>query len=200
MKTFGRMMLAAIAAILMQAGTAQADGVGGYLEYSGTAGELEFDIGTLDQDSNRVGFGVTYSTNPQGPELFNYRLDAGYVHTWEKISGETDEWNGFNVNNAFGFRLYQNSSTRVWVGPAIGMGVDVLSGSGPDVASFTVGAGPQLGVNLAASEKMTVALTAGYQYRFRYVWSDNNLFDNRHVSGHGSYWMANVAMMFNTGS
>ena len=203
MKTFGTMAIAALAAFLMPATTAYADGVGGYIEYSGYADTVDFPgAGKLDQNGNSIGVGVTYSTNPQGDHLFNYRLDAGYVHTWDEVGASgTNNWNGFSMNNAFGFRVFQDSSTRVWIGPAVGFGFDALadSGPGPDIYTFSIGGGPQIGVNLATSESLTVAFTAGYQYRYRHVWNTDSDFDDG-ADGHGSYWLANVAMMFNTGS
>ena len=204
MKTFGTMAIAALAAFLMPAATAHADGVGGYIEYSGYSDTVDFggQVGKLDQNGNRIGAGVTYSTNPQGERLFNYRLDAGYVHSWDEVGESgTNNWNGFSMNNAFGFRVFQNSSTRVWIGPAVGLGFDALadSGPGPDIYTFSIGGGPQIGVNLATSERLTVAFTAGYQYRYRHVWNTDLDFDDG-ADGHGSYWLANIAMMFNTGS
>ena len=69
MKTFGTMAIAALAAFLMPATTAYADGVGGYIEYSGYADTVDFPgAGKLDQNGNRIGVGVTYSTNPQGDQ------------------------------------------------------------------------------------------------------------------------------------
>ena len=207
MKIIYRAGLAAVAAILMQVGAAQAAGIGGYLEYSGYQSDLSIEDSEYLLDGNRIGVGVTYSTNPQGSRLFNYRLDAGYVYTWEKVRGGPNyDYNGFSLNNAFGFRIFQNNSTRVWIGPAIGLGFDVLDQStdeyfdSGDVKTFTIGGGPQIGVNLAASQDLTVAFTAGYQYRYRVEWYeeiDRTDLDNGH--GSGSYWLANIALMYNTG-
>jgi len=207
MRMSSRTGLALIAAILMHSGAAQAAGIGGYLEYSGYQNDLKFDYSNdLLIDGNRIGVGVTYSTNPQGSALFNYRLDAGYVHTWEKVrKGYSYDSNGFSLNNAFGFRVFQNDSTRVWIGPAVGLGFDILNKStdrefdSGDVKTFTIGGGPQIGVNLAASQKLTVALSAGYQYRYRVEWYGDIDVDDDNAHGSGSYWLANIALMFNTG-
>lgn len=191
----------------MQVGAAQAAGIGGYLEYSGYQNDLSYDSADrIDIDGNRIGVGVVYSTNPQGPDLFNYRLDLGYVHTWQKVRKRFNyDWNGFSLNNAFGFRVFQNNSTRVWVGPAIGLGLDVLHQSDDSqfkansIKTFTIGGGPQIGVNLAASESLTVAFTAGYQYRYRLEWYGDLDVDHDNRHGSGSYSLANIALMYNTG-
>ena len=203
MRMSSRTGLALVAAILMHSGAAQAAGIGGYIEYSGYQNDLTNYGSGIDLDGNRIGVGVTYSTNPQGSALFNYRLDAGYVHTWEDARGYPKQinYNGFSLNNAFGFRVFQNSKTRVWIGPAVGLGVDVMSQDRleDDVVAFTIGGGPQIGVNLAASESLTMAFTAGYQYRYRAEWYGDLDLDNDNAHGSGSYWLANIALMFNTG-
>ncbi len=181
---------------------AAANGWGGYLEYSGYSGSISGNAaGRIDADARgqRIGLGMAMDTNPLGEGLFNYRLDAGWVHSWEKLEqdGRSFDYNsnGFSVNNAFGFRVYGNATTRLWVGPAIGAGVDNPDNDDLDV-TVTLGGGPQIGLDLAAGDGYIVALTTGYQYRYRRQSVADPFGGNIGIDGGENYWLFNVALLY----
>ena len=188
-------------------GSAIADGIGGYVEYSGYSGSVSAGVSN-DVSGERIGIGLAYDSNPDGDGIFNNRFDIGYVHTWASDTVNADsyrsvevdyELNGLSLNNAFGFGVVRRENFRLWIGPAIGLGFDFVDfGEIGNAKVLSVGGGPQLGMNFKVTDRFLIALTAAYQYRYRYEFVSNPRVDD--ADGSNSYWLANVAFMYNSGS
>lgn len=185
---------------------AESAGVGGYVESSGYTGSVSGNFGSNNVSGGRVGFGLAYDSNPNGDGVFNNRLDVGYVHTWASDTvapGRSDsfdvdyEMNGLSINNAFGFGVVRRENFRLWLGPAIGLGLDFLDTDAGSAKVLSIGGGPQIGMNFKVSERFLIALTAAYQYRYRYELVDVPRVED--ADGGTSYGFANIAFLYNTG-
>jgi hypothetical protein len=160
-------------------------GFGAYFEYAHTDGELDLDFngfGTsadeLDLESDKFGFGFVLDTNLARDRLLNYRLTVGYQRTNREYDdvvlgsatlrlGDIDA-DGFTFNNVLGFGLSRGPSHRLWIGPAVRLGVDVFDTGSDDVdiVDISIGGGAAIGLNIHSEEHLTVGLTAGYQYLY----------------------------------
>jgi hypothetical protein len=149
--------------------SAQAVGLGVYLEYLPAGGYLEDPPVEYDYDTNKVGVGFVLDTNVAKDQIFNYRFNLGYQHSKREYDfGFKEKYNGVTMNHAFGFALYTNPSLRLWAGPAIRLGVDVLDEDMVDVSvfNFSAGGGPQVGLNWHVGDRVSIALSAAYQYLY----------------------------------
>jgi hypothetical protein len=162
---------------LLFATAVQAAGAGVYLEYGRAGGEVYFDDGLPDAeyDTNKFGVGFVFDTNVAKNSLFNYRLSLGYRHSerdyemlYPVYSGAEEDFHGFTMNHTFGFGLYRGPALRLWLGPAIRLGVDVIDehDSSLDAWDLSIGAGPQLGVNVHAGDYLSFSISAAYQYLY----------------------------------
>jgi hypothetical protein len=154
---------------LLLGSSVQAAGFGAYLEYARAGGYLEDDPYRFDYSTNKFGVGFAFDTNVAKNGLFNYRLNLGYQHSWREYdSGFEEAYNGFTMNHAFGFALYRGPGMRLWLGPALRLSADVLHEDLADrsVVNLSIGAGPQLGLNLHAGQRISIAFSAAYQYLY----------------------------------
>ena len=174
-------------AVLLAGSPVRAVGLGASIDYSG----FSADLGGPEAKGDRIGVGFVLDTNPLGPEVFNYRLDIGYAHTFNSQSLPSS-MNGISLNNSFGLGIARNENVRLWVGPAIGLGADFHNGDEGSGVVLSVGGGVQAGLNVAASDSIAIAITAGYQYRYAY----NN--DGYYYLGDGgaNVWLANLSLLF----
>ena len=160
--------------LFLAAAPAQAAGFGGYFEYSRGIGYLDIFGFDADFDDDKYGVGFAFDTNVSRDRLFNYRLNVGYERTNRKYEGGLKEkLNGFSINNMFGFGVYRDPNARVWLGPSVRLGVDVLSDpsawyppSVDEVVDVNVGGGLALGVNVHTGDVGSAAFTFGYQYLY----------------------------------
>jgi hypothetical protein len=184
--------------------TAQAAGFGAYFEYGRGIGHLSESGYDFDYDANKYGFGFALDTNVSRNSLFNYRLNVGYQRTtreWE--FGFEEDLNGFSLNNMFGFGVYRDQNIRVWLGPSVRLGVDVVSnpknsfGSGTDsVVDLNVGGGLALGVNVHTGDVGSAAFTFGYQYLYLGEFVSGGDFDGRSWNGGSSRISFNLTYLF----
>lgn len=176
--------------LLMHTGAKPSDavGLGASIEYSGFSADMDYEN---DLSGNRIGAGFVLDTNPLGEGIFNYRLDVGYAHTFDSPD-LISSLNGVAVNNSFGFGIVRREDFRLWIGPALGLGADFISGGGGSSAVLSVGGGVQAGANLAISESIAMTFSAGYQYR--YVHEGNAYYYTG--TGSADTWGANVGLLF----
>ncbi len=151
--------------------------------------------------TKKVGVGFALDTNVAKDRLFNYRLNLGYQHSKREYdSGYEEDYNGFTMNHAFGFALYSSPSLRVWAGPALRMGVDVLDENNPTLSIFNlnIGGGPQVGLNLHTGDRVSIALSAAYQYLYVgqfWVYDDDD-YDTDNYDGGQHLGTLNVTFFF----
>ena len=154
------------------ASPAQASGVGGYFEYGTVDGDIDFlGGGDVDFDAEQYGVGVVFDSNLATNSLFNYRGSFGYrssEHTFKTALGDLElDAEGFEMNHLLGFGILRTSRARVFIGPAIRVGVDVFdTPSGTDVVNVDFGIGPEIGVNIHLTKHLTVSPWFAYQYHY----------------------------------
>jgi len=200
--------MAAVSAslVLGLSGNAQAFGIGGYFEYGKVTGEVEFlGIDDTDFDADQYGVGVVFDTNLARNSLFNYRGTFGYrssEHTFETSLGDLDlDADGFEMNHLFGFGLIRTKRVRVFVGPAIRIGVDVFdTDSGTDLVNVDFGIGPEIGLNLHLARHLTVSPWAAYQYHYLVQAVDVNGVGNDTGDGYEHVVKAGISILFRSGS
>ena len=178
---------AILAATLLLPGAAAALGLGANVTYSyrtGTWAGEDVNLGgnstyeDMDFSSNDLGFGFTLDTAVAKDKLYNYRLNINYQHSWFDVSlpepptALTEikefEYDGFEIENIFGFAVMRREDLRWWVGPSIRIsaGRALLRGNGgslvQNVPQLDAGAGLVTGVNLHRGKHLSVGGTFGY--------------------------------------
>ena len=192
--------------LLCSAGTAQASGFGGYFEYGSVDGEIELfsgGAGDVDFDANQFGVGFVYDSNLAGDSLFNYRGTFGYrasEHTFDTVLGDLElDADGFEMNHLFGFGIVRTDSMRIFIGPAIRIGVDVFDTvSGVDLVNVDFGIGPEIGVNLHLSEHLTLSPWVSYQYHYLVQSVDIDGLGNDAFSGSEHVVKVGMSIFFRT--
>ena len=153
-------------------GTAQSAGIGGYFEYGSVDGEIDFlGGGDIDFDADQFGFGIAFDSNLASDSLFNYRGTFGYrssEHTFKTSLGDLElDAEGFEMNHLLGFGIVRTNRFRVFIGPAIRVGVDVFDTvSGTDLVNIDFGVGPEIGINIHMAKHLTVSPWVAYQYHY----------------------------------
>ena len=193
-----------VGAALLLAGSVQAAGFGAYLEYAPAGGYVEDGPYRMDYSTNKVGVGFAFDTNVAKNSLFNYRLNLGYQHSWREYDfGIEEAYNGFTMNHAFGFALYRSPSWRLWLGPALRLSADVLHEDriAGRVVNLSIGAGPQLGLNVHTGKHVSLAFSAAYQYLYAgLVHSYDNYSDTDTYDGGQHLGSLNLTFLFRTKS
>jgi hypothetical protein len=177
---------AVLAATLLLPGAATALGLGGNLTYSYRTGTwaaedsliANVNYANLNFSSNDLGVGLTLDTAVARDRLFNYRLNINYQHAWFDPSSpdlptiNEFEYDGFEIDNVFGFGVMRRKGLRWWLGPGIRLAAGralLRAGGGASVQSlpqFDVGAGIVTGVNLHWGKHFSLGATLGYYINY----------------------------------
>ena len=142
-------------------------GLGATVQSGGGSGTETIDWwgGSYDQDVDfgTFGIGFTLDTALTNESTFNYRLGVGLegVIIENEFGGESDV-SGIFVSNDFGFAVYKNSKTRIWLGPQVKVGFYAGDDDvGNDLAVVTFGVGPVVGGNFKVGSNLVLAAKAG---------------------------------------
>lgn len=122
-------------------------------------------------------FGLVFDSNTSRNNLFNYRLNLGYLRS--TYAHENSDLNykirlgGFAINNTFGFGILRTAPVRVWFGPQIGFSWQ--SGSDnqkmvADLSQYAASIAPVLGMNVNIGKSSFLTVEGGY--RFARSWGD----------------------------
>ena len=139
-------------------------GLGATVQSGAGSGEQTLD-GWFDEDIDMGTFniGFTLDTALTDESTFNYRLGVGLenVVTEPDFSYDAD-LSGIFISNDFGFAVFKNSQTRVWLGPQVKVGFyggdnDVND----DIAIVVFGFGPVVGANFKVGSNLVLAAKAG---------------------------------------
>ena len=187
--------------ILWTAGMAEASGVGGYFEYGNVDGEID----NADFDANQFGVGVIFDSNLAKDSLFNYRGTFGYrssKHTFETFFGDLDlDADGFEMNHLLGFGVVRTNFVRVFIGPAIRVGVDVFdTASSADLVNVDFGVGPEIGVNLNVAKNLTLSPWVSYQYHYLVQVIDTDALGSDSFDGDEHVVKVGLSILFRSGS
>lgn len=186
-------------------GSAQAAGVGGYFEYGSVDGEIDFlGGGDIDFDADQFGFGVVFDSNLARNSLFNYRGSFGFresEHTFKTSLGNIElDAEGFEMNHLIGFGIVRTKRARVFIGPAIRVGVDVFDTvSGTDQVNVDFGVGPEIGVNIHLAKHLTVSPWLAYQYHYLVQAVDIDGVGDDAYDGHEHVVKAGMSIFFRSG-
>lgn len=181
---------------LLFAASAEAAGYGVYFDYGRANGEIEH----FNYDTDKFGIGFVADTNVAKDRVFNYRFNLGYQHSEREFnSGEEGDFNGLTMNHAFGFGIYRGPALRLWAGPAIRVSADVLHEhlDAFDLVNLSAGGGVQLGLNLHASDRLSLAVSFAYQYLYVgevVIWDDYD--DTDWSDGRDHLFTVNVSFLF----
>ena len=66
------------------------------------------------------GAGLIMDTDPDSDGIFNYRLGLGYDRE-NVLAANRIDLNRLNFINTFGFRLFRNDFSKIWLGPQFGI-------------------------------------------------------------------------------
>ena len=154
-------------------------GLGGNFSFSRSEGNVEdeddffLDIGTR---ADHFEFGISFDTNLAKDRLFNYRINANIQIVDQRLNqGPTKvdiQGSGFALNQLFGFGLVRTRGMRLFVGPTLHLGYASFDDDdrvGPfrvdyEEDLFTIGIGPEIGINLHPSRHLTISFTGFYRY------------------------------------
>ena len=155
---------------------AQATGYGLYFDYALGPVDPDPNWVPVSYDTGRIGVGLAIDTAVAQDKLYNYRMNLGYEQVRDKFNGTTfSKFNGGSFENIFGFGVYRSKLMRIWLGPALRLGVGVLDknsipGAGSvqgDMINLTAGGGISAGINLHTGDIGSAAFTIGYQYAYQ---------------------------------
>lgn len=155
---------------------AQAADLGFYFEGGWGYGEIDHNDTDFDTDVRARNYsgGFTLTTNTTTTSRApSYKLRVGYDQLLLKDAYDvTIESNGFRIDNGLGMPLFKRDGLRVTLGPLLRIGYYAGKSDGTINNTFaktwvtSVGAGPELNLNLRISEDLAVALDFGYMFNF----------------------------------
>lgn len=169
-------------ALLFAAGSANAMGFGAYFDYGHNWGSFDSILACsggscISQDINESwdrdnwSFGFLLDTAVAKDTLFNYRLNAGYQRTIEKLpnrGGAQQNLNGLMLRNIFGFGVVRTENMRFFLGPVLRLGFQFPDDqgylSGADVYDIDAGGGLALGLNYHLGDSLTLTISPVYEY------------------------------------
>ncbi len=192
--------------LLCLSSSAQAFGVGAYFEYGRVDGEIDF-LGNndVDFDADQFGVGVVFDTNLAKDSLFNYRGTFGYrssEHTFDTFLNDLElDAGGFEMNHLFAIGIIRTKHVRVFIGPAIRVGIDVFdTDSDIDLVNVDFGIGPELGMNLHLARHLTVSPWIAYQYHYLVQAVDIDGVGDDSYDGYEHVVKAGFSILFRSGS
>ena len=158
-------------ALLLPATGAGAWGLGPYVEYHFATGYTDQFPGDLDHEMHGFGLGFVLDSTVAKDRLLNYRLNVGYKYARGRadFTGNNDfesHWIAFK--NTLGFGLVRTKSLRLWLGGGVELGVGGRTSDFRTQDAFEVkfALGPELGVNYHVQPRISIGVTAWYQYSF----------------------------------
>lgn len=178
-------------------------GLGATVQLGGGSGTQTLDnwfvTSDEDVDIDTVGIGFALDTSLTDKHTFNYRLGVGTesVTIENQFGGESDI-SGIFVSNDFGFAVYKDSTTRIWVGPQVKVGLyGGDDANNNDLAIVTLGVGPVVGANFKVGSNLVLAAKAGLIFHSyagdAYNNNDTWLYD---VDGDASLFIVNFSIFY----
>lgn len=173
------LLLSAALAIAIAPMPAAAGGLGGSLSFSAGSSRLEDEDDVwsdLDTETGAVGLGLVFDTNLARDRLLNYRLHTNVEFLNEEVgqAGLENEVQGvrFNFDQTLGFGILRSPEVRVFVGPSLHLGVGRVDDhiwvdgfrAEYDRTSFSLGLGPELGVNFNVAPSLTFSTSVYLRY------------------------------------
>lgn len=186
---------------------AGATGIGFYLGGGISSGEEEatFSTGesTADTENGVLGIGFALDTNVLGRQsIFNYRLQAGYerMNTKGENSVSQDhevDWNGFVIEQDFGFGGKIGESVRLWGGPCVRLSYHVGSDEfDNDFNVFGLGIGPVIGANFGVGKSAAITVRTGFLINgYAGEYERTSGVSNDYTMSEGR-WFVTVGMLF----
>lgn len=132
----------------------------GYFYATGSGDSITRIEGSPDTRGNihMSGNGLFLDTNLGKDATFNYRLEFGVGEYGDR----DDPYDGFVMIHDFGFSIFRNERSRIWLGPEVMLN----SVDDPDAAEspklFGFGMGLAAGANLNFASNFSLALKAAY--------------------------------------
>ena len=154
---------------------------------------IPFNEGRVNRDFDQWmgGIGFSYDTNVAADELVNYRMKVGYRvgrRTYDDkrtfnvprrvesvdpdqetlvVDQDEETVNAFTLHQTVGFGFVRNERFRVWAGPSVRLNVDWYTPTTDlDVVNVAIGMGPEIGVNYHVSDRLSLSLSASYNYMY----------------------------------
>ncbi|GMR18117.1 MAG: hypothetical protein BMS9Abin33_0520 [Gammaproteobacteria bacterium] len=177
-------------------------GLGGTVQLGGGSGEQTLDNGSVsydeDIDFGTFNIGFTLDTALTDENFFNYRLGVGLeTLVIESEFGVDTDLSGIFVSNDFGFSVYSNSKTRVWLGPQVKVGLYTGDNDfNEDIAIVTFGVGPVVGANFKTGSNLVLAVKAGLIFHSYAGEAENSggwLYD---IDGDATVFIVNFSLFY----
>ncbi len=171
---------------------ASAYGLGAYFEYSRGEQHIDYDVIEEDFSNDRFGGGIVYDSNVARDAWLNLRGSVGYVHTRNTVD---DEAHGAALDLSAGYGFFRTRDFRLWVAPAVRIGVDVYESKVSDVIDFAVGGGARLGLNWHLTPQISLAPSIAFQYLYVRETIDDDLGNDRY-DGHERLVTVRLSVLF----
>jgi hypothetical protein len=177
-------------------------GLGGTVQLGGGSGEQTLDDGFIsvdeDIDFGTFNIGFTLDTALTNENFFNYRLGVGLeTVVVESEFGVDTDLSGIFVSNDFGFAVFKNSKTRVWIGPQVKVGLYTGDNDfNEDIAIITFGVGPVVGANFKTGSNLVLAVKAGLIFNSYAGEAENSGFWLYDIDGDATVFIVNFSLFY----
>lgn len=203
-KTSAAVAAAILCVFGISAPDAEAAGIGFYVGGGTGSGDQTSGSGffeTTDDSSNSfLGIGFALDTNVLNRKsVFNYRLNAGYesMNTEEDFTNTQIDWNGFVIEQDFGFGGKPGGKVRLWGGPCLRLsyhvGTDQIDN---DYSVYGIGIGPVVGANIGVAKSVAITVRTGFLFNGYAGDSDRVSGSIVDFSMAESRWFLTVGMLF----
>ncbi|MDP6980007.1 MAG: hypothetical protein QF570_15615 [Myxococcota bacterium] len=144
-----------------------------------------------DFDQHMGGIGFSYDGNVARDEPWNYRVKVGYRigrREFDKdptirVERRTDQEDvdeeliefkqknetihAFTLHQTVGYGFIREKNYRAWAGPSVRLNVDFHNPTtNLDIVNVSIGGGPEIGVNQHITDRLSVSLTASYNFMY----------------------------------
>ncbi len=154
---------------------------------------IPFNPGRVDRgfDQHTGGIGFSYDTNVARDTRWNYRFKIGYRTGRREFDDDSairvprrtdredpdeeliefeqknETVHAFTLHQAVGYGFLREKNYRVWAGPSVRLNVDFHNPvTNLDVVNVAIGAGPEVGLNQHITDRLSVSLTATYNFMY----------------------------------
>jgi len=179
--------------------------------WSHSGSDKDFDF---DTDIKKKGAGFVLDTAVSSDRVFNYRLNLGWERNEYKIDDVYKyiihpdiygkfETSGWFMSHDFGFRIFNNSKVRIWMGPQVRLSStkgELKSNKNYEIDFISFGVGPVLGLNIHITSSMSILFKAGMLFERNWGELENRSnHDDWKIDSEGEYSFASAGLLFRFG-
>lgn len=176
--------------------------------WSHSGSDKDFDF---DTDVKKRGAGFIFDTAVSSDRVFNYRLNLGLerneyeiddIYNNPGISGKF-ETSGWFMSHDFGFRIYNNRTVRVWMGPEVRLASvkgELKNNKDYEIDFVSFGLGPVLGLNINPGANISIVFKIGALLERNWGdLEDRSTGVDWNIDSEGNYSFASAGFLFRFG-